>query len=577
MIMKRTFKQKFIHTLILMLLPIILYFMEGSLSVYVANAQDFGFHYQDFFFVHLIIGVLAGIVVALIGALLPDKISRVLGTLILYVGIMSYIQDMFLNIKLSEVDGSNMNWEELRGYTIVNTVVWVVVLILFIIFYVIGQKKISKNYDKITVGAAAFVSAVQLVTVATLLISAISVASDDAEKPRYGLSGNEQYQLSSENNVIVFVLDSFGSSQLEYGLRENPGLLDGFEDFTYYDNADSSYLYTYPSMTYMLTGVPLSYDKPGLEYLNTAWSSDETSAYYDGLHQAGYDVRLYSTGGTPVYGDMMNLANHVDNAVPVTLHIDKKAVLIRMLKISIYKYVPYIIKPRFEVPTYMFQSLISYEGISNINCGNSVYYEGLMANGLSVESTGKTNNSIIIQHLDGMHLPTELAADGSYKPDSSLLETEEGLFLILGNYMNQLKELGLYDNATIIITADHGRWDVFTQADDPQVIYFVKRAGESHSEMQISHAPISHSDFRATLYDIVGVRNSIGTSIFDWSEDALRERVLIHPETDDNYPPVAGEVCNVYAEYRYTGNRNDLTNHIMEDGPDAVYERPVWR
>ena len=39
---------------------------------------------------------------------------------------------------------------------------------------------------------------------------------------------------------------------------------------------------------------------------------------------------------------------------------------------------------------------------------------------------------------------------------TSLEETIKGIHFIIGEYMAQLKELGIYDNSTIIILSDHG-------------------------------------------------------------------------------------------------------------------------
>ena len=47
---------------------------------------------------------------------------------------------------------------------------------------------------------------------------------------------------------------------------------------------------------------------------------------------------------------------------------------------------------------------------------------------------------------------------------------------IMEAYLNELKRLGVYDDATIIITADHGGdWK-----EEMQIIYFIKQPGEVH-------------------------------------------------------------------------------------------------
>ena len=55
--------------------------------------------------------------------------------------------------------------------------------------------------------------------------------------------------------------------------------------------------------------------------------------------------------------------------------------------------------------------------------------------------------------------------------------------MVMEEYINQLKQLGVYDDATIIITADHGR------ASDSQVIFYIKEAGDEHEITPVTNAP----------------------------------------------------------------------------------------
>ena len=95
---------------------------------------------------------------------------------------------------------------------------------------------------------------------------------------------------------------------------------------------------------------------------------------------------------------------------------------------------------------------------------------GLRQKGLSLD---KNSNYFIVQHLQGTHLFTT-DEFGYNKEDATLEETAKGCMVVMEEYINQLKQLGVYDDATIIITADHGR------ASDSQVIFYIKEAGDEH-------------------------------------------------------------------------------------------------
>lgn len=559
-------KENIKRTMVIMSLPVILYFMVGPLSVYCANLTEQHFYISDFFYTLLIIGLVILIAGSFLLSLLPSKLNKAACVLIAFFGIMSYVQDMWLNVKLAEDNGANMDWSSLTDVTRNNTIIWLVsfILIMGLTIWLKGR------FVKAAFYISGFIAAVQLITLLTLIASGISVEKQGRNQKDYGLVGDVQYEVASDSNIIVFVVDTWGSSQLDNGIANNSHLLDAFADFTYYDNADSSYFRTFPSMTHMLTGVDISFDESCQDYLRQAWTSDEAKCFFDDVHSAGYNFYLYSTGGEDVYGDAANQYGLIDNTKEITWNVDKNAALIRMAKISIYKFVPYVLKPRFEVVNYLFGNIASYADAVDVNCGNSLYYDGLVSRGLSLSDN--CNNAVIVQHIDGTHEPYTTSSECVSTGDGTLQSTQEGIVYEITEYMNRLKELGLYDSATIIITADHSSWTYKETADDPQIVYFVKLPQEHHDSYETNSAPISHDDFRATIIDLIGLDySSYGKSIFDYSEGDTRSRTIVNQEYDDSYPRVAGSVSNIYSVYTYTGNREDFTNKVQTNGADEVH------
>ena len=98
----------------IILLPIVSYVILRPLEIYFGNKKDFAFCFTDFFGIFLIITVLTWLVLSLLAALLPEKIKKEIMTLIAGFGVASYLQNMFMNVKLSEIDGSPMRWEKLQ-------------------------------------------------------------------------------------------------------------------------------------------------------------------------------------------------------------------------------------------------------------------------------------------------------------------------------------------------------------------------------------------------------------------------------------------------------------------------------
>lgn len=558
-------KTNILRTVLICALPVLLYFIMGPLTVYALGLMGKHFYLSDFYIKIVAIGLIFLLIGSVLVASFPKKANGFILALIGYVGIMSYIQDMFLNIKLAENDGSPMKWQELSAYTRINACIWLVVFIVVVFLWL----RLKDKLIKILMYISAFVGAVLLVTWATVFAKAIKDEDMLKSLPTYSLVGDRQYTVASDNNVIVFVVDTYGSNQLARGLEADEHLLDGFNDFIYYTNADSCYFRTFPSMTHMLTTLDVDFDQSMDDYKLEAWTSQTTNDIYTKIHDCGYQFYLYSTGGTDVYGDAVNMSGHIDNAREVTFNVDKKAAFIRLLKISVYKYVPYVAKPSFEIQSYLFDYIASVGDASDINCGNTLYYADLV-DGLSIDS--ECENAVIIQHLDGTHEPYVTNALCEADDNADLISTQQGIIRELERYISELKRLGLYDKATIIITADHSSWGDSERGMDPQIVYLVKPAMNHQDQLTINTAPISHDDFMPTILDIVGADYSeYGRSIFDISEDESRERTIVNQEYDDSYPRVPGCVSNIYSLYTYTGDLDDIIYEVENVGPLAVY------
>ena len=268
--------------------------------------------------------------------------------------------------------------------------------------------------------------------------------------------------------------------------------------------------------------------------------------------------------------DIDNLYKKFNNVKPADVIIDKRKMLESMGKMSIYKYFPYIMKPYFEILTHQFNDIVTLKEGESIIGDNAKFYEALNEKKLTVNS--KLQNAFIIQHLFGTHQPYTNDENANFVEEATIEETIRGLIVICEEYLSQLKELGVYDDATVIITADHGSW----YGNDPQPILFVKKAGETQEQMKVNSAPVSLGDFQATILSLIGEDYSeYGTSIFDWKEGDERARTVYMRGNDENYPAVTNSSFNVYYEYSYVKDKDELLEK-MKAGPDNVLMATPW-
>lgn len=556
-----TFLKRFAFSLIIVAAPVLTLIVKGPLEVFSGNSKEFNFVLSDFFPSLICVALFVLIMAALILAILPKKIRDVVICVIGGLELCMYVQNMFLNKQLSTEDGSPMAWEEMSALTTQNLIIWLVILAVFSVVII----KLKDRSTLILFESFAL-TVIQLVVVVSLLFSYKAPVNSNLQ-----MSGDKQFSVAKDENIIVFVIDTFGNAQLDKVMADHPEILDELHDFTYYNNADCHYYCTFPSMTHMFTSIDFDFESESKQWMHNAWTSDEANRFYNAIHEKGFTCNFFSTDIGYTYGNIANLMGKFDNIEEKEKEIDQKEVLSKFLKMSVFRSVPYILKPHFEVLTSDFSNVVSFKEGKSVIHSNSEFYEGLHENGLTIDSS--MNKAFIIEHIFGTHKPYTMDENGQYLEGASLDQTVRGLLKIVADYLEELKRLDLYDNSTIIITADHGSWGKY----DPQPIFFYKAQNENHEVMQVNSAPISHDDILATLSEVSGIdKEGYGTTIWDWNPGDTRERTVYMRINDDNYPKVQGSsLFNLYHGFTYTTDRNEIVAK-MNETPDYIIPATPW-
>ena len=168
---------------VILLLPILLYGLVGPLEIYASNTSEFNFEVKDFYGYFAAASLLLLLIAAVILAVIPQKVSKYLEGLICGFSFLSYIQNMFLNRELINEDGSQMDWEAMEGYSIVNLILWILIYAAILLLPLYGKK----FYDKIYLWGSAFLCILQITAWVGLFVSSLSVKLDD----HYALSGEK--------------------------------------------------------------------------------------------------------------------------------------------------------------------------------------------------------------------------------------------------------------------------------------------------------------------------------------------------------------------------------------------------
>ena len=534
----KTYGNKFLNMEKVLLFPVLMIFILNPMEIYYSNITDFNFRITDFIFYMIAFAVLALLLGGAVLSLLPEKVYRFVACFLIAGSMLLYVQNMFLNKKLSNPDGSPMNWSEMKSTTISNTIVCMIIFVIIYVLLLLLIKKFRKiNYIS---NFAFIMAAIQLVAIVSCLIQ---INNSGRNFDEYHMSGLDQMSVAANENIIVFIADTTAANHFNRLLEEDPSIADGLKDFTFYNNYESGYSGTYPSVLQMVTGYPVSVEYTRLENSANAWNSDRSRSFYDALHANDFVCNYYVQSWLYEFGEAKPMLESLDNIAVAERIINPTLLNTMMIKYSLYRCVPYILKPRFEVIAERYRDTAYYD--DEIAYTNIDFYEKLCTEGLQVNESW--NRAYILQHIEGMHPPIALSADVTYDENATPDDQLRGVLAIFYEYVEQLKELGVYDNSTIIFTADHGN-------QREGAIFFLKQANETHDCLQFNNAPIDASDYQATILSFAGAdASTFGTTIFDWKEGDERERVRSTISSDDYYFNMWG--------HTYTGDAMVLENY----------------
>ena len=551
-VLKKNIKDNFIHTSIIISVPIMMFFLSGILEIFTGNINEFNYNIEIVLIPFLGAAIGCYFVGTIVIAAFSRTVSRTLNYFIFVLSFLAYIQNLFFNKFIFINDGSNIDWSRISNYSKKVNLMWILVISLSIILYLNFKLSKKRNLNKLfslSKYLSLFILIIQLVSIISMIFTGITKHKEVSYRI---LSGQEQYVYGSQNNIIVLVLDKYTNEEFDELLSTYPEFAENLSDFTYYNNADSTYAYTFPSLTHILTGQDPDITMSRSEWFDTAWNSQRCLDFYKQLHNQGYNCRLFSSEEAYiVFGNLDNLTDKYDNIVNSKPRIDYKMMLGLYTKMSIYKYSPYCLKPYFEISSSdAFKDIVVYDNQDgsvdyyNFEVNQSLYEKGISAS----ESDDKM---FTFMHISGLHERNN-DKDGNYVEEYSVSieETKIGLAKIVNKYIEELKEAGIYDNSTIIIMADHGKNP--TAGIDPQPIFLIKKQNEKHTNMVINTSPISYDDLQATILTCAEIDYDIeeyGTSIFDWEETDSRERTLSLLEDG-------------FMQYTYTGDRYDLMDMI---------------
>ena len=533
---KLTPKERVIRT-ILELLPAILLvsafaFMiafYAPLEVYMNNKTEFWYDYAMIRpeLLKMTFSIIKkGVLIYLFAYLLHKKFYDELLVLGLVFFVCTYVQGNFLAAHMPPMDGETVVWADYAADMTQSWILWFIGITVTVLLSRFLKRKFYLFTDFVCVAVS--------VMLGVSLIS-INVRNEGTKNKPEGMvvTMDGLYEFSTDQNFIIFVLDAMDAQYVKACLEEHPEYAENLDGFTFFPDTLAAYPFTLTSIPFILSGSWFEAQKPRTEFQT---ESLDNSPLLANLEEAGYTLYAHDDGSLTY--ESKN-AERFKNIRVVPKEISDTGVLQDLLyRMTWYKYAPFFVKEQFEVNVDDFAATERFDLNGEMinmtehkGCDDLIYHWKDKCNYSAIKDKKTytlTDEKVFhFYHIEGAHKPFNLnenvetisTDDGNYKMKVA------AAMKIASAYVTKLKELGIYDNTTILIMGDHG-YNVNkpgkTEGYGRQNVMLMVKGFNEHHDFNISGAPISYDDLQ-TAYERL-MNGSSSEDAFDAKEGDQRER-----------------------------------------------------
>jgi len=498
---------------------------------------------------------------AVLNRLLKDKAADVILLVLWGVLISAYVQVLFLNGNMESIAGTQPDHKSL---IIPNLLIWIAIILVPVCVYIVLMiKKREFKFEKILVITALIISGMQIVGLVSTAATSDLPKGYDEDNSGY-VSYKPMLSLSSEENIIIFMVDMLSVKNMREGIERYPHIRETLDGFTHYENSIAEFFRTLPAATTMLTQHYYRDGQNISEYWTEAWAQQ---SYLDTLRENGYTTNLYLDFMT-TYGSLEEIEGKTDNIREFdAIRVSARSFTTSVMRLSLGRISPYLIKNTLLAPV-------------STAFGNDLYTL-VVSDPLAVQPPIVGHESDV-QFLEYIKL-NELSADNSKKVFTLIhlmgahfaygggVHHLEQNFAAIEIYFEKMKEIGVYDNSTIIIIGDHG--DNYAEYPDTffptSTSVLIKPRGSTGELIINNEAELSHKYFPASILEAAGFSHSeLGLSFFDIIEGASpppTRTIYAHSDWWGSFEEfgTSGMTMSLVGLFEVTGNSNYEENWVF--------------
>jgi len=506
------------------------FILIGCFDLAIQNAIELPFRPGAIVPVLLLVAGAGFAVLIFVISVFRGLLYRILVSLALSILIAGYIQGNFMNSALGELTGALIDWSQFRAQTAGSVFMWALVIICVLLL-----QRFAKGVWR---------RALVLVPALLLVIQGVGLAAAAEDFRKSGEASfwvqSEQMltiegmrSLASEKNAIIFILDRLDRDFVDQIEENAPGFFDALDGFTKFNDNIAYNASTFPSVAAMLTGDRYTYDRSKIDFLNYAWANTE---FLPTLKERGADIRLFMDRGY-AYNSTKQLEGLISNINEGHIDFDKRIALVKLVKLSAFRYAPMPAKQTFWISPGEFGDALRLTDATSFYLTNDfAFYANITGEGLSASDA---EIGFRYYHLNGSHEPFIMnenierveISENDDRGEARIQQTM-GCFKIVYEYLNQMKALGLYEDATIIITGDHPDYLGDELTKPMHTALFVKPAGGAGTPLAESDAAVCPDQLPGTIMEgLFGDRGGFAPGYMDMEAgaDAVREyNVRLH-------------------------------------------------
>lgn len=517
----------------------------------------------------------------------PRRLRPAASGLVLALGAVAWAEATLLVADVGALQGHAVRWLD-HAWLLVGELVLVAVMALLW----------RRRRDAVLRRAPAIVGLLVVSSLASLYPAYVDHQSQIRTPPRGAFSRQGVFELSGERNVVIFIVDTFQSDIFAEILGADPARRGRLDGFTWFPDATSGFPKTYASVPEALTGRAFANEQPYSRYQSEVFLGGSLPAE---LRRHGFDARVHAIDSQPYlpHADVFdNVVRERTGPENEALRRGDFAILANLVMLRV---APFALKPwvfhdgRFRID--------SADGLSTdprLPCALKTgdrRFSGVrrlwdlefLDRVLSCLDASSAQPALRIYHLQGIHEPLllmpDLAPAAARRPDErpSFLDQGAAALTLLDHALERMKELGVFDNSTIVVMGDHGAGEAagaeyrpgllaavvgetapaaitdeaqlrLMRSASPLVLF--KPAG-SDGEFAVSAAPVALADLPATVLADLGLPAPTGQmSMFARDPDAPRTRLY----KDYKFTDWDVEFIEPLVEYEISGRAWDAAS-----------------